>query len=65
MGKRIFEKFKELARKYGKKDLKVEWDASESSGSDCNSREGSEKKAVYVALPISTLERFLKYLRIE
>ncbi len=65
MGKKIFEKFKELARKYGKKDLKVEWDASESSGSDCNSREGSEKKAVYVALPIAVLERFLKYLRVE
>jgi Fe-S-cluster containining protein len=65
MGKKIFDKFKELARKYGKKDLKVEWDASESHDPDYDYSEGSEKRAVYVALPIPTLERFLKYLRIE
>jgi hypothetical protein len=65
MGTRIFESFKALARKYGKKDLKVEWEegVSEATLYDHNGTPG--KKAVYVALPIPTLEKFLKYLRAE
>ncbi|NQE46201.1 hypothetical protein C5S31_09300 [ANME-1 cluster archaeon GoMg2] len=64
MGKRIFEKFKDLVRKYGKKDLKVEW---EEGGSDRLYDYSGEtgKKAVYVALPIPVLEKFLRYLRLE
>ncbi len=62
MGKKIFETFKALTRKYGKKDLKVEWESAEPP---VLTDEDSEKKAIYVALPIPVLERFLKYLRLE
>jgi hypothetical protein len=62
MGKKIFAKFKDLTRRYGKKDLKVEWETArppELPG------EEAKKKAVYVALPIPTLEKFLQYLRLD
>ena len=65
MGKKIFANFKELARKYGKKDLKVEWDTSKPPEHDYDHSGEGTKKAVYVALPIPALERFLRYLRIE
>ena len=65
MGKRIFEQFKNLTRKYGKKDLKVEWE--EGTASEClhDYSSETEKKAVYVALPIPVLENFLRYLHLE
>jgi Fe-S-cluster containining protein len=60
MGKKIFERFKELTRTYGKKGLKVEWEAASAPISA-----HEEKKAVYVAMPIPILEKFLRYLRLE
>jgi len=65
MGKKMFEQFKALTRKYSKKDLKVEWEEG-TSGDRLPDYSGSTgKKAVYVALPIAVLEKFLKYLRAE
>ena len=58
MGQKIFEKFKELTRTYGKRDLKVEWENAEPP-------EVGENQAVYVALPIPVLEKFLRYLQLE
>ena len=64
MGKKMFAEYKRLALKYGKKEIKEEWDAGDSER--VHDYEGSgEKKAVYVALPIAVLEKFLKYLRTE
>ena len=63
MGKKIFEEFKALTRKYGKKDLKVQWDDNVSDNRLPDYSGSTEKKAIYVALPIPVLERFLKYLR--
>lgn len=65
MGKRIFDSFKALARKYGKKDLKVEWEEGASEATLHDHKPNAVKKAVYVALPIPVLEKFLKYLRAE
>ncbi len=65
MGKRIFDSFKALARKYGKKDLKVEWEEGVSEATVHDHKVNAVKKAVYVALPIPVLEKFLKYLRAE
>jgi len=67
MGKKIFDKFKVLARKYskGKKNLRVEWDKGASGVRLPDYSGDSEKKAVYVALPIPVLEKFLKYLQAE
>ena len=65
MGKRIFDSFKALARKYGKKDLKVEWEEGVSEATVHDHKANGVKKAVYVALPIPVLEKFLKYLRAE
>jgi Fe-S-cluster containining protein len=65
MGKRVFESFKALTRKYGKKDLKVEWEEGISAAKLHDHNGTPEKKAVYVALPIPALEKFLKYLRAE
>jgi Fe-S-cluster containining protein len=62
MGKKIFAKFKELTRRYGKKDLKVEWETAQPPELQ---GEEAKKKAVYVALPIPTLEKFLQYLRMD
>ena len=62
MGKTIFVKFKDLTRRYGRKELKEEWETvqpPELQG------EAAKNKAVYVALPIPTLEKFLGYLRME
>jgi Fe-S-cluster containining protein len=58
MGQKIFEKFKDLTRTYGKRDLKVEWESAEPP-------EVGENQAVYVALPIPVLKKFLQYLRLE
>lgn len=65
MGKRIFEYFKALARKYGKKDLKVEWEECFSESRLHDHKGNAVKTAVYVALPIPVLEEFLKYLVAE
>ncbi len=65
MGKRIFATFKDLVRKYGKKDLKVEWEEEGAAIRLPDYTGETEKKAVYVALPIPVLEKFLKYLRLE
>jgi len=65
MGKKIFGEYKRLARKYGKKDIKVEWDDSGSDNRLPDYSGNMEKKAVYVALPIPVLDRFLKYLQAE
>lgn len=65
MGKRIFATFKDLVRKYGKKDLKVEWEEEGAAIRLPDHTGETEKKAVYVALPIPVLEKFLKYLRLE
>jgi len=67
MGKNIFEEFKVLARKYGKgkKNVKVEWEEGASGVRLPDYSGDSEKKAVYVALPIPVLEKFLKYLQAE
>ncbi|MHC1611587.1 MAG: YkgJ family cysteine cluster protein [Candidatus Methanospirareceae archaeon] len=67
MGEKVFEEYKRLAWKYGKKDVKVEWDESASDNRllDYSGSGGGEKKAVYVALPIGVLEKFLRYLRTE
>jgi Fe-S-cluster containining protein len=67
MGEKIFEKYKKLALEYGKKDIKVEWhdDAAGNRLPDYSGSGSSEKKAVYVALPIGVLEKFLRYLQTE
>ncbi len=71
MGKKVFEEYRRLARKYGKKDTKVQWDDDNASDRNrlpdyCGSGSGSsEKKAVYVALPLGVLEKFLRYLQTE
>ena len=65
MGKRIFATFKDLVRKYGKKDLKVEWEEEGAAIRLSDHTGETGKKAVYVALPIPVLEKFLKYLRLE
>ena len=65
MGKRIFATFKDLVRKYGKKDLKVEWEEEGAAIRLPDHTGETRKKAVYVALPIPVLEKFLKYLRLE
>ena len=65
MGKKIFDEFKKLAQKYGKKDLKVVWEEGAPYNRLPDYSGGQGKKAVYVALPIPVLEKFLKYLRIE
>ncbi|MBC8521943.1 MAG: YkgJ family cysteine cluster protein [Methanomicrobia archaeon] len=65
MGKKIFADFKELARKYDKKDLKVQWEEGASDNRLPDYSGSTGKKAVYVALPIAVLEKFLKYLRIK
>lgn len=68
MGKRIFDKVKYLTRKYGKKELKVEWEEEEEEGASEKLHDytgETTKKAVYVALPIPVLEKFLRYLQLE
>ncbi|MGC9444435.1 MAG: YkgJ family cysteine cluster protein [Candidatus Methanospirareceae archaeon] len=60
MGKRIFAKFKDLTRRYGKKELKVEWETAQPPELQ---DDAAKHIAVYVALPIPTLEKFLGYLR--
>ncbi|PXF51530.1 MAG: hypothetical protein C4B55_03905 [Candidatus Methanophagaceae archaeon] len=62
LGKKVFEEFKRLSRKYGKKEVKEKWE----EGSEKSERRGSGgEKAVYVALPLRVLEKFLKYLQAE
>ena len=60
-----FEYFKALARKYGKKDLKVEWEEGVSEAPLHDHNGSAVKKAVYVALPIPVQGKFLKYLHAE
>jgi len=69
MGENIFDEFKRLTRKYGKgkKKLREEWEEGAPGVRlpDYRGDTDSEKKAVYVALPIPVLEKFLKYLRMD
>ena len=67
MGENIFDEFKRLTRKYGKgkKNLRVEWEESAPGVRLPEYSGDSEKKAVYVALPIPVLEKFVKYLRMD
>ncbi|RLG35052.1 hypothetical protein DRN97_00895 [Methanosarcinales archaeon] len=67
LGKKVFTEFRRLARKYGKKDTIVEWDDStfDNRLPDYSGSKSSGKKAVYAALPLGTLEKFLRYLQTE